>query len=182
MKILTRKSLYIPVITAWVVNSCIYVIFICWHVYQIFFFIIAESEGRDLSAIISSLVQLLLDHQARTMRGFHCLIQKEWVALGHPFSSRLGHTRNDVEEQVRYVFMLILTPFFDIYTFPLCLLKGCVDNRKQKTLYKFRIHLHYGWEYKSSLHVHHIASLSGSMYSKNAGSSFILSHAAIISE
>ncbi|XP_071538838.1 myotubularin-related protein 10-B isoform X2 [Panulirus ornatus] len=61
--------------------------------------ILQESEGRDLSAIISSLVQLLLDPQARTMRGFHCLIQKEWVSLGHPFSARLGHTRNDVEEQ-----------------------------------------------------------------------------------
>ncbi|XP_042220844.1 myotubularin-related protein 10-B-like isoform X2 [Homarus americanus] len=61
--------------------------------------ILQESEGRDLSAVISSLVQLILDPQVRTIRGFHCLIQKEWVALGHPFSTRLGHTRNQVEEQ-----------------------------------------------------------------------------------
>nr|XP_053653598.1 myotubularin-related protein 10-B-like [Cherax quadricarinatus] len=58
-----------------------------------------KSEGRDLGAVISSLVQLLLDPHVRTIRGFHCLVQKEWVALGHPFSTRLGHTRNQIEEQ-----------------------------------------------------------------------------------
>nr|XP_045617855.1 myotubularin-related protein 10-B-like isoform X2 [Procambarus clarkii] len=61
--------------------------------------ILQESEGRDLSAVVSSLVQLLLDPYVRTIRGFHCLVQKEWVALGHPFSTRLGHTRNQVDEQ-----------------------------------------------------------------------------------
>lgn len=53
-----------------------------------------------MSALISSLVQLLLDPQVRTLRGFHSLIQKEWVALGHSFCLRLGHTRNQPEEQV----------------------------------------------------------------------------------
>ncbi|XP_063609495.1 myotubularin-related protein 10-B-like isoform X1 [Penaeus indicus] len=61
--------------------------------------ILQESEGRDMSAVISSLVQLLLDPQVRTLRGFHSLIQKEWVALGHSFCLRLGHTRNQPEEQ-----------------------------------------------------------------------------------
>ncbi|KAK4308310.1 hypothetical protein Pmani_019991 [Petrolisthes manimaculis] len=61
--------------------------------------ILQDNEGRDLSAVISSLVQLLLDPQVRTIRGFHCLVQKEWVALGHPFTNRLGHTRNNPEEQ-----------------------------------------------------------------------------------
>lgn len=63
-------------------------------------FDIIDSEGRDLSAVISSLVQLLLDPQMRTVKGFHCLIQKEWVALGHPFTTRLGHTRKQPEDQV----------------------------------------------------------------------------------
>ncbi|XP_050691145.1 myotubularin-related protein 10-B-like isoform X2 [Eriocheir sinensis] len=61
--------------------------------------ILQDSSGCDLSAVISSLVQLLLDPQVRTIRGFHCLVQKEWVALGHPFTKRLGHTRNQVDEQ-----------------------------------------------------------------------------------
>ncbi|XP_045115800.1 myotubularin-related protein 10-B-like isoform X6 [Portunus trituberculatus] len=61
--------------------------------------ILQDASGCDLSAVISSLVQLLLDPHVRTIRGFHCLIQKEWVALGHPFTKRLGHTRNQVEEQ-----------------------------------------------------------------------------------
>ncbi|XP_076053374.1 myotubularin-related protein 10-B isoform X2 [Oratosquilla oratoria] len=55
--------------------------------------ILQEGEGRDMSAVVSSLVQLLLDPQARTLTGFHTLIQKEWVALSHPFALRLGHTR-----------------------------------------------------------------------------------------
>ncbi|KAL7635788.1 UNVERIFIED_CONTAM: hypothetical protein RMT77_013605 [Armadillidium vulgare] len=53
--------------------------------------ILQEGEGRDLSCLISCLVQLLVDPFARTLRGFHTLIQKEWVALGHPFCTRLGH-------------------------------------------------------------------------------------------
>ena len=53
-----------------------------------------------MSAVISSLVQLILDPFARTIRGFHQLIQKEWVVLGHPFTARIGHTRNDIDEQV----------------------------------------------------------------------------------
>ncbi|XP_068222833.1 myotubularin-related protein 10-B [Palaemon carinicauda] len=61
--------------------------------------ILQDLEGRDLSAVISCLVQLFLDPQVRTLRGFHSLVQKEWVALGHPFSTRLGHTRNNPEEQ-----------------------------------------------------------------------------------
>ncbi|KAK8390775.1 hypothetical protein O3P69_010467 [Scylla paramamosain] len=61
--------------------------------------ILQDATGCDLSAVISSLVQLLLDPHMRTIRGFHCLIQKEWVALGHPFTKRLGHTRNQLEEQ-----------------------------------------------------------------------------------
>ncbi|CAL4091995.1 unnamed protein product, partial [Meganyctiphanes norvegica] len=61
--------------------------------------ILQDAEGRDLSTVISSLIQILLDPWWRTLRGFHMLLQKEWVSLGHPFTKRLGHTRNDPEEQ-----------------------------------------------------------------------------------
>ncbi|KAK2721746.1 myotubularin-related protein 10-B-like [Artemia franciscana] len=61
--------------------------------------VLQESSGRDWSAIISSLAQILLDSHCRTIQGFHSLVQKEWVALGHPFSTRLGRwTVSDGEQ------------------------------------------------------------------------------------
>lgn len=50
-----------------------------------------ENDGRDMCCLVSSLVQVLLDPFYRTITGFQVLIQKEWVALGHPFSDRMGH-------------------------------------------------------------------------------------------
>lgn len=53
--------------------------------------ILQENEGRDLCCIVSSLTQLILDPHARTISGFQSLVQKEWIALGHPFCDRMGH-------------------------------------------------------------------------------------------
>ncbi|KAG8041949.1 hypothetical protein G9C98_007253 [Cotesia typhae] len=53
--------------------------------------ILQENAGRDLCCVISSLVQLILDPYFRTITGFQTLLQKEWVAAGHPFCDRLGH-------------------------------------------------------------------------------------------
>lgn len=47
-----------------------------------------EEEGRDLSCVVSSLAQLMMDPYFRSVPGFQCLLQKEWVAMGHPFTSR----------------------------------------------------------------------------------------------
>lgn len=57
--------------------------------------VLQENDGRDMCCVISSLTQLLLDPFFRTTIGFESLIQKEWVALGHPFSDRLGHVVSD---------------------------------------------------------------------------------------
>ncbi|CAB0045294.1 unnamed protein product [Trichogramma brassicae] len=70
-------------------------------------FKIAEGSGRDFCCIISSLVQLLLDPHFRTIVGFQSLIQKEWVAAGHPFCDRLGHLKNDGSEKAP-LFLLYL--------------------------------------------------------------------------
>ncbi|EDV91989.1 myotubularin-related protein 10-B [Drosophila grimshawi] len=53
--------------------------------------VLQESNGRDLCCVISSLTQLLLDPHFRTIDGFQSLVQKDWVALEHPFQRRLGH-------------------------------------------------------------------------------------------
>ncbi len=48
-----------------------------------------ESESCDVSCVVASLCQLCLDPFFRSTDGFSFLIQKEWVALGHPFALRL---------------------------------------------------------------------------------------------
>ena len=37
---------------------------------------------------VTSLAQILLNPDARTLRGFQALITREWVAFGHPFRER----------------------------------------------------------------------------------------------
>ncbi|XP_020291268.1 myotubularin-related protein 10-B isoform X2 [Pseudomyrmex gracilis] len=61
--------------------------------------ILQESAGRDLCCVISSLAQLLLDPHFRTITGFQSLLQKEWVAGGHPFCDRLGHIVKTTSEK-----------------------------------------------------------------------------------
>ncbi|KAG5885891.1 hypothetical protein JTB14_019150 [Gonioctena quinquepunctata] len=53
--------------------------------------VLQEGNGQDLNCVVSSLTQLILDPYFRTKFGFQSLIQKEWIALGHPFANRLGH-------------------------------------------------------------------------------------------
>ncbi|XP_067871762.1 myotubularin-related protein 10 isoform X2 [Heterodontus francisci] len=53
--------------------------------------IIQEEEGRDLSCVIASVVQVMLDPHFRTMLGFQSLIQKEWVVAGYRFLDRCNH-------------------------------------------------------------------------------------------
>lgn len=67
-----------------------------------------ESAGRDLCCVISSLAQLLLDPHFRTVTGFQSLLQKEWVAGGHPFCDRLGHIVKTSSEKVCIVYDLLL--------------------------------------------------------------------------
>lgn len=47
-----------------------------------------EREDMDMTAVVSSLVQLILDDHCRTVEGFQDLIDREWIALGHPWVSR----------------------------------------------------------------------------------------------
>ncbi|XP_053611409.1 myotubularin-related protein 10-A isoform X2 [Plodia interpunctella] len=55
--------------------------------------VLQEGDGVDYCAVVSSLTQLLVDPHCRTLSGFQALVQKEWVALGHPFCDRFGLPR-----------------------------------------------------------------------------------------
>ncbi|XP_017472467.1 PREDICTED: myotubularin-related protein 10-B [Rhagoletis zephyria] len=71
--------------------------------------VLQETNGRDLCCVVSSLTQIILDPLYRTIDGFQSLVQKEWIALEHPFQTRLGHVRGDAaEEEESPVFLLFL--------------------------------------------------------------------------
>ncbi|KAG8440392.1 hypothetical protein GDO86_006229 [Hymenochirus boettgeri] len=55
--------------------------------------VLQEEEGRDVSCVVASLVQLMLDPYFRTMVGFQSLIQKDWVMSGYPFLDRCNHLK-----------------------------------------------------------------------------------------
>ncbi|NXI91256.1 MTMRB protein, partial [Psophia crepitans] len=66
------------------------------------------ARDRDLNCLLASLVQLLGDPHARTLPGFQSLVQREWVAAGHPFPRRLGLLRRDSPREEAPVFLLFL--------------------------------------------------------------------------
>lgn len=70
--------------------------------------VLQELNGRDMSCVISSLVQLLMDSSYRTINGFQTLIQKEWICLGHPFSERFGHVCGGNSDEQSPLFLLFL--------------------------------------------------------------------------
>ncbi|XP_053134260.1 myotubularin-related protein 11 isoform X2 [Hemicordylus capensis] len=61
--------------------------------------VLQESDDRDLNCLLASLVQVMSDPQARSVSGFQSLVQREWVAAGHPFLQRLNLLqKNDRDE------------------------------------------------------------------------------------
>lgn len=76
--------------------------------------VLQENDGRDMSALISSLIQIILDHQTRTINGFQSLIQKEWIAMGHPFCDRLGLVINQNSTEQSPLFLLFLDCVFQL--------------------------------------------------------------------
>ena len=49
------------------------------------------SHGWDRTSQVSALAQLMLDPYYRTMEGFACLMEKDFMSFGHPFHKRCAH-------------------------------------------------------------------------------------------
>lgn len=50
------------------------------------------SEGTDNTLLVSSLAQLILDPASRSLSGFLCLLERDWIQAGHPFQQRCVHS------------------------------------------------------------------------------------------
>lgn len=58
-------------------------------IYLVFFFL--GGSGRDSTLIVTSLAQVILNPDCRTVRGLQALIEREWLQAGHQFFTRTRH-------------------------------------------------------------------------------------------
>ena len=69
--------------------------------------LLTEMSGVDLSLAVSSLAQIILNPDTRTIHGFEALIERDWIQAGHPFWSRGSSATNNTHQQAP-VFLLFL--------------------------------------------------------------------------
>ena len=72
------------------------------------------SDGWDRTAQMTSIAQLLLDPYFRTLRGFECLIEKEWCSFGHKFAHRCGHAASKPSDECSPIFLQFLECVFQM--------------------------------------------------------------------
>ncbi|XP_030642516.1 myotubularin-related protein 9 isoform X1 [Chanos chanos] len=82
------------------------------------------SDGTDTTLLVTTLAQLIVDPQSRTLRGFLRLLEKEWIQAGHPFQQRCAHSAYSHArlKQESPVFLLLLDCVWQLSRqFPLAL-------------------------------------------------------------
>ncbi|XP_072188418.1 myotubularin-related protein 9 [Excalfactoria chinensis] len=79
------------------------------------------TEGTDSTLQVTSLAQIILDPECRTIRGFESLIVREWLQAGHPFQQRCAQSAysNIKQKSEAPVFLLFLDCVWQIlHQFP----------------------------------------------------------------
>ncbi|EDW93091.1 myotubularin-related protein 9 [Drosophila yakuba] len=78
------------------------------------------AKGLDSTLIVTSLVQIILNPDCRTVRGLQALIEREWIQAGHPFASRHRfscYTPNQTRNKTSgATFVLFLDCIYQLYT------------------------------------------------------------------
>lgn len=97
--------------------------------------LLTEEEGRDLSCIVASLVQVMLDPYFRTITGFQSLIQKEWVMAGYPFLDRCNHLKRSEKEVTKPSCLLSVLQCAQDKTFRY--VKRCSIRKEMRRLFKY---------------------------------------------
>ena len=69
--------------------------------------LMAVSYHGNLLQVVS-VAQLLLDPYYRTINGFRKLVEKDWLAFGHPFSHRNNLTTESLAQDISPVFLQFL--------------------------------------------------------------------------
>lgn len=75
---------------------------------------VSLEEGWDRTAQVISLAQLLMDPWYRTIAGFQCLIEKEWLRFGHKFGQRHTQTKADKQSERAPVFLQFMDCVFQL--------------------------------------------------------------------
>ena len=70
--------------------------------------LVCLENGWDATAQVVSLAQLLMDPHYRTIDGFRLLVEKDWLAFGHPFSRRGQHVTDCDQADMSPVFLQFL--------------------------------------------------------------------------
>lgn len=77
-------------------------------------------KGMDSTLIVTSLVQIILNPDCRTVRGLQALIDREWLQSGHPFGTR--HSQSCYTPSANRLkssgasFVLFLDCLYQLYT------------------------------------------------------------------